>query len=99
MSNMPQPANHPPRTRDICGQRVIFASSEGPDLIAPGSVDLVVTSPPYWNLKDYGHPEQIGTSSYEDYLARLNTVWSACYEAAKPEAVMVVNIGNRRHAK
>lgn len=86
-------------TRDICGQRVIFASSEGQDLIAPESVDLVVTSPPYWNLKDYGHPGQIGASSYEDYIARLNTVWSACYEAAKPEAAMVVNIGNRRHAK
>ncbi len=65
--------------------------------MAPNSVDLVVTSPPYWNLKDYEQPDQIGASSYEDYLARLTSVWAACFAAAKDEGVMVIDIGNRRH--
>ena len=88
-----------PREREIHGQRVVFASAERAGIVPPGTVDLVVTSPPYWNLKDYGHPEQIGASSYEEYLERLNAVWAACFAAAKPEAVMVVNAGSRRHDK
>ncbi|HEY4348450.1 MAG TPA: site-specific DNA-methyltransferase [Gaiellaceae bacterium] len=89
----------PVRERELHGQRVVFASSERADLLEPGTVDLIVTSPPYWNLKDYGHPGQIGASSYDEYLERLNGVWSTCFEAAKDEAVMVVNVGNRRHEK
>ena len=40
--------------------RVIFRSSENMEEIADGSVQLAVTSPPYWNLKDYFKPGQIG---------------------------------------
>ncbi len=33
------------------------------------SVDLVITSPPYWQLKDYGTEDQIGyNDSYENIL-------------------------------
>ncbi|MCC6223820.1 MAG: site-specific DNA-methyltransferase [Thermoleophilia bacterium] len=88
-----------PHVREIAGQRVVFGSAESPGLVPPSSVDLIVTSPPYWNLKDYGHPEQIGASTYDEYLNRLSTVWATCLESAKPEAVMVINVGNRRHAK
>jgi DNA modification methylase len=65
--------------------------------VEEGSVDLFVTSPPYWNLKDYGHVGQIGSSSYEDYLDRLDAVWAECYSVASDNAVLVVNVGNRRH--
>lgn len=81
------------------GQAAYFQSSEDPIPAAKGSVDLVMTSPPYWNLKDYGHRGQIGGESYEDYLARMNAVWNRCAELAGEEAVMVVNVGNRRHQK
>ena len=81
------------------GQVAYFQSSEDPIPAAKGSVDLVMTSPPYWNLKDYGHRGQIGGESYEDYLARMNAVWNRCAELAGEEAVMVVNVGNRRHQK
>jgi DNA modification methylase len=63
------------------------------------SVDFLVTSPPYWNLKDYGHPEQIGPQEYEHYLERMNTVWQECYRVATPNAVLAINVGNRRHEK
>lgn len=84
---------------EIDNQRVFFASSEQLDFVERDSVDFIITSPPYWNLKDYGHPKQIGASSYEEYLARLANVWSSCFAVAKPDAVMVINVGNRRRAK
>jgi hypothetical protein len=30
------------------------------------SVDLIVTSPPYWNKRDYGHTDQIGLEPTPD---------------------------------
>lgn len=99
MSHMGKSGQHLARTRVFADQQVIFGSSERGDLVEAGSVDLVMTSPPYWNLKDYGHPDQIGASDYEKYHERLVNVWSACFTAAKPEGVMVVNVGNRRLAK
>jgi len=81
---------------DRVGQRVYIQSSEDLSDIPSESVDLVMTSPPYWNLKNYGHAEQIGSESYENYLERLNRVWAECYRVAKPNAVFVLNIGNRR---
>ncbi|MGH9165050.1 MAG: DNA-methyltransferase, partial [Acidimicrobiales bacterium] len=41
----------------------------------------------------------IGQSSYEEYLERLNAAWASCYRAARPDAVMVINVANRRHKK
>jgi DNA modification methylase len=84
---------------ELEGQQVFFRSSEDLSDLPAETVDLVVTSPPYWNLKDYGHGSQIGGESYEEYLERMNAVWSSCYRLAKPSAVMAINIGNRRHKK
>ena len=84
----------------IGNQTVHFASAEDmAGLVAPGSADFVMTSPPYWDLKDYGHPGQIGASGYGEYLDRLGAVWSECYRAAADGAVMVVNAGSRRRNK
>lgn len=83
---------------EIEDQTVYFESSE--EIEAVTDADLVITSPPYWNLKDYGHEDQIGhDDSYEAYLERLQAVWDACYEATAEHAIMVVNVGDRRHEK
>ena len=43
--------------------------------LAPESVDLIVTSPPYWNIKNYRSTRQIGLGqSYEEYLDQLRVV-------------------------
>ena len=45
------------------------------------SVHLVVTSPPYWTLKEYaaGNPGQLGHfEDYEHFLTQLDRVWKAC---------------------
>lgn len=81
---------------NVAGQRVIFGSSENMEAVADGSVSFFMTSPPYWDLKDYGHSDQIGASSYEEYLQRLNRVWTQCHNKATDNAVMVVNVNSRR---
>ena len=48
-------------------------------LIPNESVHLIVTSPPYWQLKDYGNKNQIGfNDTYEQYINNLNLVWQEC---------------------
>ena len=60
------------------------------------SVHLIVTSPPYWSIKDYGNPEQIGYSdSLADYFEKLNNVWKACIKVLKPGCKIAVNIGDQ----
>ncbi|MFN8654642.1 MAG: site-specific DNA-methyltransferase [Gemmatimonadales bacterium] len=84
---------------EVSGQTVYFNSSEDMSYVPDKSVDFFITSPPYWHLKDYGTEEQIGPSTYEEYLRRLNAVWAQCYEKARDSAVLVINVNNRRHKK
>jgi DNA modification methylase len=59
------------------------------------SFQLMVTSPPYWNVRDYGHPSQIGYGeSLEEYLERLNDVWKQVVRTLLPDGKIAVNIGN-----
>jgi tRNA1(Val) A37 N6-methylase TrmN6 len=50
------------------------------------SVHLVITSPPYWNLKRYNeHPEQFGhIRDYEDFLIQIEEVWREAYRILAP---------------
>lgn len=60
------------------------------------SVELIVTSPPYWQLKDYGSKNQIGFhDSYESYINNLNLVWKECERILKPGCRMCINIGDQ----
>lgn len=60
------------------------------------SVHLVITSPPYWQLKDYGTDEQVGfNDSYEDYINNLNLVWKECYRVLGNGCRLCVNIGDQ----
>jgi site-specific DNA-methyltransferase (adenine-specific) len=60
------------------------------------SVHLIITSPPYWQLKDYGHKEQIGfNDTYEDYINHLSLVWKECYRVLHPGCRLCVNIGDQ----
>ncbi|RLA74393.1 MAG: site-specific DNA-methyltransferase [Epsilonproteobacteria bacterium] len=60
------------------------------------SVDLVITSPPYWQLKDYGVNEQIGfNDSYEQYINNLNLVWQECFRVLKNGSRLCINIGDQ----
>ena len=65
-------------------------------LIPNESVQLIVTSPPYWQLKDYGADRQIGfNDSYEEYVNNLNIVWSECFRVLECGCRLCVNIGDQ----
>lgn len=64
--------------------------------LADNSVHLAITSPPYWQLKDYGTDNQIGFhDSYENYINNLNLVWKECYRTLHNGCRLCVNIGDQ----
>ena len=76
--------------------RIFLGDARSMREIADGSVHLVVTSPPYWQLKDYGSEAQIGFhDSYEDYINHLNLVWSECHRVLHPGCRLCINIGDQ----
>lgn len=66
------------------------------DWIDDGSVHLVVTSPPYFNLKKYNdHPEQLGDmQDYEEFHDELDKVWQHCFRVLAPSGRLIVNVGD-----
>jgi DNA modification methylase len=63
---------------------------------ADESVHLVVTSPPYWQIKDYSVCGQIGYhQTYREYIGSLNRVWQECYRVLHPGCRLCVNIGDQ----
>jgi modification methylase len=60
------------------------------------SLHLVLTSPPYWTLKQYrDHDLQLGhVSDYEEFLRKLDAVWASCYHALVPGGRLVCVVGD-----
>lgn len=76
---------------------VYFKSSEKMLDVISDSIQTIVTSPPYWDLKNYKHLNQIGyNESYELYLERMNVVWKECFRVLNSEGSMFININYRR---
>lgn len=49
-----------------------------------GWFDLAATSPPYWGLRDYGHPDQVGVEeTFEEYVAAIVDSFEAVRRAVK----------------
>ncbi len=76
--------------------KIINGDSRQMGSVKDKSVNLVITSPPYWQLKDYGTKNQIGyNDSYEDYINNLNLVWKECYRILNNGCRLCVNIGDQ----
>lgn len=76
--------------------KIILGDSRSMPEVADVSVDLVVTSPPYWHLKDYGVPGQIGYGqSLHEYLQDLYRVWQECFRVLRPGGRLTVNVGDQ----
>ncbi|OGA09842.1 MAG: methyltransferase [Betaproteobacteria bacterium RIFCSPLOWO2_02_FULL_65_20] len=66
------------------------------EFLKPESVHLVVTSPPYWTLKEYQRTDgQLGfVNDYETFLKALDEVWHGCYNALVPGGRLVCVVGD-----
>lgn len=76
--------------------KIVFGDSRSLNQIEDKSVQLIITSPPYWQLKDYGSDEQIGfNDSYEEYINNMNLVWKECYRVLSDGCKLCINIGDQ----
>ncbi len=64
--------------------------------LAPASVHLVLTSPPYWTLKEYRDSEgQMGhIDDYDEFLTELDKVWAHCFRALVPGGRLICVVGD-----
>ena len=76
--------------------KIINGDSRQMSELRDSTVHLIVTSPPYWQLKDYGTDNQIGfNDSYENYINNLNLVWSECHRVLHDGCRLCINIGDQ----
>lgn len=76
--------------------KIIIGDSRWMKEISDESVHLIITSPPYWQLKDYGNRNQIGFNhSYEEYINNLNLVWNECFRVLHSGCRLCINIGDQ----
>lgn len=73
---------------------VVIGDSRNMAEVKDNSVQLIVTSPPYFNVKDYG-TENIGSiNEYEVYLRAMRQVFSECYRVLENGRYICVNISD-----
>jgi DNA modification methylase len=81
---------HLPLDRIICGDALSILKK-----LPTESIDCLVTSPPYWSLRDYGVKGQIGLEeSFDDYLRKLLAVFDEVRRILKGEGTCWVNLGD-----
>jgi site-specific DNA-methyltransferase (adenine-specific) len=76
--------------------KLINCDARDLSFLADESVHLVVTSPPYWNLKRYNeNPDQLGhVQDYEAFLAELEKVWRHLFRILVPGGRLVCVVGD-----
>lgn len=76
--------------------KIVIGDSRNMRQVTDKSVHLIITSPPYWQIKDYGSKNQIGYSEdYDKYIESLNRVWKECYRVLYDGCRLCVNIGDQ----
>lgn len=85
--------------------KVYFKTSAKMTEIPDDSIDVIITSPPYFNIKDYfkdgkqivkvteAKDDDVGNlSSYEEYIKSLLPIWKECYRVLKPNGKLCINV-------
>jgi len=76
--------------------KIIIGDSRKMKEVRNEEIDLIITSPPYWHIKDYGIPGQIGYGqSLHEYLKDLYHVWKECYRVLRCGGRFCLNIGDQ----
>lgn len=76
--------------------RLVCGDARDLSFIPDESIQLIVTSPPYWTLKQYcPHPAQMGhIDDYQSFLGELCKVWHHCYRVLVPGARLICVVGD-----
>jgi DNA modification methylase len=76
--------------------RLFLGDARQMSTLAPESVHLVLTSPPYWTLKEYRDSEaQLGhVENYDQFLEELDKVWGNCFRALVPGGRLICVVGD-----
>ncbi|OGF54850.1 MAG: methyltransferase [Candidatus Fraserbacteria bacterium RBG_16_55_9] len=76
--------------------RLINGDARDLSFLNDQSVHLVITSPPYWNLKRYNeHPDQMGhIRDYDTFLSELEKVWRHVFRILVPGGRLVCVVGD-----
>jgi len=83
--------------RKVPTHHVLFLrDSRRMDVLDDESVHLIVTSPPYWTLKEYpDRPGQLGrVEDYEQFLDELDEVWRHCLRVLVPGGRLIIVVGD-----
>ena len=64
-------------------------------LLKDKSIDCIMTSPPYWQLRDYGVDGQLGLEdTVEEYIEKLLKIFDKCWKILKNTGTLFVNLGD-----
>lgn len=76
--------------------RLVQGDARHLDFLDDESVHLVLTSPPYWTLKEYvGSDGQLGdVADYEEFISELGRVWRQCHRVLVPGGRLIVVVGD-----
>lgn len=85
--------------------KVFYKSSQNMSELPDFSVDLIITSPPYFNIKDYSKDGYQNTShsqnqdcdlgsmdSFNEYINGLLDVWKECFRVLRPNGKLCINV-------
>ena len=91
---------------NLTTHRLVQGDARDLSFLQDESIHLVVTSPPYWNLKQYNDSQgQLGhISDYEQFLTELTKVWRQCFRVLVPGGRLVCVVGDvclsrRKHGR
>jgi len=85
-----------PPPYDSTQHRIRLGDARDLSWLPDNSVHLVVTSPPYWTLKEYErNPAQMGEiAEYEGFLSELDKVWRGCARVLVPGGRICCVVGD-----
>src|SRR5262245_36822950 len=92
LSDSPRARDQPhPGTPALVNSILCADAREGMRRLESESVHLIVTSPPYWNIVDYGFKGQIGQTAYGQYLDDLLVIWKEAERVLVPNGKLCIN--------
>lgn len=79
------------KSPDFCNRLIVGDAKDVLARMPEHSVDLVVTSPPYWTAVEYEKTTAESTGTYAEYLDSLLAVWKECFRVLRPNGKMAIN--------